>query len=130
MLNTNLLGLKATTLKSLLRLVHTSINRSLHTPATAKRHQCLCRQFRYKNGPSTELRGKLRLYSAQSDRHRQKVVIEAAPKIVLDKTERREKLVPVEKTIDVRLSALWKEKIDPYIKLARWDRPIGKLTID
>ncbi|KPJ00413.1 4-hydroxybenzoate polyprenyltransferase, mitochondrial [Papilio xuthus] len=60
---------------------------------------------------------------AQTDHHRQKVVIETStPKIVIDKT--RNEVLPDEKSIDIRLSTLWK-KVDPYIRLARWDRPIG-----
>lgn len=61
----------------------------------------------------------IRLYSTQSDSHRQKVVIEtASPKIVIDKLN--------EKADSNKLKLLWNEKIDPYIKLSRWDRPIGK----
>ncbi|XP_061381687.1 4-hydroxybenzoate polyprenyltransferase, mitochondrial [Danaus plexippus] len=65
-----------------------------------------------------------RIYSTQSDRHRQKAVIETTtPKIVLDKIK-EEKMLPEEK-IESGLSLLYQEKIMPYIRLARWDRPIG-----
>lgn len=61
----------------------------------------------------------IRIYSTQSDSHRQKVVIQtSAPKIVIDKLN--------EKADSKKLKLLWSEKIDPYIKLSRWDRPIGK----
>ncbi|CAH2064937.1 unnamed protein product, partial [Iphiclides podalirius] len=126
MLNTNLVGLKRTTLKSLLRLTRTKFNKPFYISAVGKRCACLCSLGYYKNvqGPGAWPRN-VRFYSTQTE-HRQKAVIETtAAKIVIDKTERREKVLPVEKTIDVRLSTLWKEKIDPYVKLARWDRPIG-----
>ncbi|XP_060808354.1 4-hydroxybenzoate polyprenyltransferase, mitochondrial [Amyelois transitella] len=50
-----------------------------------------------------------RVHSTQSDSHRQKVVIETTvPKIAIDK-----------KKLD-----LW-NTVEPYVKLARWDKPIG-----
>ncbi|XP_053622921.1 4-hydroxybenzoate polyprenyltransferase, mitochondrial [Plodia interpunctella] len=50
-----------------------------------------------------------RVHSTQSDSHRQKVVIETTvPKILVDKKKFN----------------LW-ESVEPYIKLARWDKPIG-----
>ncbi|XP_045525764.1 4-hydroxybenzoate polyprenyltransferase, mitochondrial [Pieris brassicae] len=60
-----------------------------------------------------------RVHSTQSDHHRQKVIIETtAPKIVLNKQIKEDK-----KERDFRL--FWRDKVDPYIKLARWDKPIG-----
>lgn len=55
-----------------------------------------------------------RVHSTQSDSHRQKVVIETTvPKILVDKKKFN----------------LW-ESVEPYIKLARWDKPIGKYFIN
>ncbi|CAF4912969.1 unnamed protein product [Pieris macdunnoughi] len=59
-----------------------------------------------------------RVHSTQSDHHRQKVIIETtAPKIVLNKIKEDKK------GKDYRF--FWRDKVDPYIKLARWDKPIG-----
>ncbi|CAH0731206.1 unnamed protein product, partial [Brenthis ino] len=63
----------------------------------------------------------IRIYSTQSDHHRQKAIIEtSAPKLVIEKLN--EKVLPGGKS---NLHLVWKDKIDPYIKLSRWDRPIG-----
>lgn len=60
-----------------------------------------------------------RVHSTHSDQHRQKVVIETStPKIVIDK------VLPVEEEVLKKKDLLW-EKVEPYVKLARWDRPIG-----
>ncbi|CAB3258091.1 unnamed protein product [Arctia plantaginis] len=57
-----------------------------------------------------------------SDQHRQKVVIETStPKIVYEDLKEKVLTGPS----DVVEETFWKEKIDPYVKLARWDRPIG-----
>ncbi|XP_073966201.1 ubiquinone biosynthesis protein COQ2, mitochondrial [Choristoneura fumiferana] len=65
---------------------------------------CLCGLY-FKN------RYNVRVHSTQSD-HRQKAVIETTP--VIDKLE-----------IDRTRVQLLREKIVPYAKLARWDKPIG-----
>ncbi|KAL4720880.1 hypothetical protein ACJJTC_003014 [Scirpophaga incertulas] len=82
--------------------------------------RCLCQRL-YLNNYRVEFKN-VRVHSTQSDQHRQKVIIETSePKIVID----NEKLLR-EKLVDERtLQELWKIKVDPYIKLARWDRPIG-----
>ncbi|KAM3955271.1 ubiquinone biosynthesis protein COQ2, mitochondrial [Aphomia sociella] len=60
----------------------------------------------------------VRVQSTSSDSHRQKVVIETtSPKIVIDK------VLPDKKILDKKLDV--RRIVDPYIKLARWDRPIG-----
>lgn len=62
-----------------------------------------------------------RVHSTHSDQHRQKVVIETStPKIVIDK------VLPVEDEV-LSKKDLWWRKIEPYVKLARWDRPIGEM---
>ncbi|XP_013163306.1 PREDICTED: 4-hydroxybenzoate polyprenyltransferase, mitochondrial [Papilio xuthus] len=118
MINTNLKHFNITNLKTLLRVTKVSnIKRTIYQ--TKKQNPCLCGHV-YRQ---IDRKGIIRLYSAQTDHHRQKVVIETStPKIVIDKT--RNEVLPDEKSIDIRLSTLWK-KVDPYIRLARWDRPIG-----
>ncbi|CAK1592598.1 unnamed protein product [Parnassius mnemosyne] len=131
MLNTNLIGLKITNLKSFLRLTNTnvSLKKTLYLSTGKTAHPCLCGQVYFKK---EQRRGDRvfykndRFHTTHSDQHRQKVVIETStPKIIIDEIERRKKVLPVEKSIDVRLGDLWKNKIDPYVKLARWDRPVG-----
>ncbi|XP_075989750.1 ubiquinone biosynthesis protein COQ2, mitochondrial [Anticarsia gemmatalis] len=78
-------------------------------------YSCLCGQvylkkFNYRYEIS-------RVHSTQSDQHRQKVVIETStPKIVYEDIKHKEEQLT---------TSFWKEKVDPYVKLARWDRPIG-----
>ncbi|XP_045456166.1 4-hydroxybenzoate polyprenyltransferase, mitochondrial [Melitaea cinxia] len=63
----------------------------------------------------------MRVHSTQSDQHRQKVVIETStPKITIDKIKNDDADSKKATSLSV-----WKDKIVPYIKLARWDRPIG-----
>ncbi|XP_034839013.1 4-hydroxybenzoate polyprenyltransferase, mitochondrial [Maniola hyperantus] len=65
-----------------------------------------------------------RMHSTQSEHHRQKVVIETStPKIVIDKIKVEESTN--ENTTETSLGLFWREKIDPYIKLSRWDKPTG-----
>ncbi|CAG9790443.1 unnamed protein product [Diatraea saccharalis] len=106
-------------MKKLLQLksLNTSFQRQfLNTPII---RSCMCQQVFILNQRLDNLYN-VRVHSTQSDQHRQKVVIETSePKIVYDK-------VLPDKLIDERtLSYLWKRKVDPYVKLARWDRPIG-----
>ncbi|CAH2083299.1 unnamed protein product [Euphydryas editha] len=62
-------------------------------------------------------------YCKRGDQHRQKVVIETStPKIVLDKIKNDDE--SDSKKVDTGLNT-WKDRIDPYMKLARWDKPIG-----
>ncbi|XP_063545081.1 4-hydroxybenzoate polyprenyltransferase, mitochondrial [Cydia strobilella] len=78
--------------------LHTNIQKS-----------CLCGNI-YLNKYKYDIK-QVRVHSTQSD-HRQKAVIETTN--VIDKL-----------SIDKRGLELWRVKIDPYVKLARWDRPIG-----
>ncbi|XP_045782978.1 4-hydroxybenzoate polyprenyltransferase, mitochondrial [Maniola jurtina] len=65
-----------------------------------------------------------RVHSTQSDHHRQKVVIETStPKIVIDKIKVEKSTN--ENTAETSLALFWREKIDPYIKLSRWDKRTG-----
>ncbi|CAK1554308.1 unnamed protein product [Leptosia nina] len=58
-----------------------------------------------------------RVHSTQSDHHRQKVVIDTStPKIVIEK---------IKEGKEENIKFFWRDKVDPYIKLARWDKPIG-----
>ncbi|XP_059050252.1 4-hydroxybenzoate polyprenyltransferase, mitochondrial [Achroia grisella] len=60
----------------------------------------------------------IRVHSTGSDSHRQKVVIETTrPKIVIDK------VLPDREIVDKRVD--FRSVLEPYVKLARWDRPIG-----
>ncbi|XP_068627224.1 4-hydroxybenzoate polyprenyltransferase, mitochondrial [Battus philenor] len=125
MINTNLICRKITNLKCLQRIVNSvNLKRTLYIP-TSGLQQYLCGQLCNKNELVIVRYKNARFYSIQSDHRRQKVVIETStPKIIIDK-ESREELLPAEKKVDVRLSEFWNEKIIPYVKLARWDRPIG-----
>lgn len=88
-----------------------------------KEYSCLCGQVYLKKQGHNHRYEISRIYSTQSDQHRQKVVIETqTPKIVYDKLGG--KVLPDRDEIEAK-AGFWKEKIDPYIKLARWDRPIG-----
>ncbi|XP_045541322.1 4-hydroxybenzoate polyprenyltransferase, mitochondrial [Papilio machaon] len=119
MLNTNLKHFNIKNIKTLLHITRVSnLNRTYYQ--NKEQNTCLCGHVYYKQ---IDRRHTVRLYSAQTDQHRQKVVIETStPKIVIDK--KRNDVLAEEKNIDVRLSTLLK-KVDPYIRLARWDRPIG-----
>ncbi|KAG6461583.1 4-hydroxybenzoate polyprenyltransferase, mitochondrial [Manduca sexta] len=78
---------------------------NLKIPSSA---QCVCYHSQYVQ---------TRVHSTHSDQHRQKVVIETTtPKIVLDKLgiDKRE-----------HRKEVWRDKILPYVKLARWDKPVG-----
>ncbi|XP_050679175.1 4-hydroxybenzoate polyprenyltransferase, mitochondrial [Leptidea sinapis] len=73
--------------------------------------QCICGHLYYKHQRLDKL---YRVHSTQSDQHRQKVVIETStPKIVIDKIPHS------------NLKVYWRDKVDPYIQLSRWDRPTG-----
>ncbi|KPJ19530.1 4-hydroxybenzoate polyprenyltransferase, mitochondrial [Papilio machaon] len=123
MMNTNLKHFNIKNIKTLLRITRVSnLNRTFYQ--SKEQNPCLCGHVYYKQ---IDRRHTVRLYSAQTDQHRQKVVIETStPKIVIDK-KRNEVLS--EENIDVRLSTLLK-KVNPYIRLARWDRPIEEKNID
>lgn len=87
-------------------------------------HQTVTEPFYHKKGCSNEtqpLWSLKRVHSTHSDQHRQKAVIETSEPSVIDKL-RFEKIIPIEKED----RKLW-DIIDPYVKLARWDKPIGKL---
>ncbi|RVE45225.1 hypothetical protein evm_010115 [Chilo suppressalis] len=91
-----------------------SVRRALfYTPVVTS---CLCQNQRLR------IINNVRVHSTQSDQHRQKVVIETSePKIVIDNSK-----VLQDKLIDEStLREFWRRKVDPYVKLARWDRPIG-----
>lgn len=81
-----------------------------------KKYSCLCGHVYYK--PDSQFIA--RVHSTQSDQHRQKVVIETSTPNI--EKLRYEKVLPLED--DKKL--LWRDKVDPYLKLARWDKPIGK----
>lgn len=86
-----------------------------------KPYSCLCGQIYLKN--QNHRYNITRVHSTKSDHHRQKVVIETStPKIVYDNL--KPKVLPDGSDI-VESTSFWQEKIDPYVKLARWDRPIG-----
>ncbi|CAG4974583.1 unnamed protein product [Colias eurytheme] len=90
---------------------------TLHLPkqiANVQRLSCLCGQPYYKDQKKVFHR----VHSTQSDQRRQKVVIETStPKIVIEKIK--------DDKLGSSLSLNWREKIDPYVRLARWDKPIG-----
>ena len=89
-------------------------------------YSCLCGQIYLKKEKNHRYEIS-RIYSTQSDQHRQKVVIETTtPKIVYDKLGG--KVLPDREEIEAKALS-WKEKIDPYLKLARWDRPIGMYAV-
>lgn len=90
-----------------------------------KQYSCVCHlnfkpnRFNFKNDNKI-----LRVHSTQSDQHRQKVVIETSSPNVIDKLS-YDKILPLKGD---RL--IWRDKIDPYLKLARWDKPIGKRLLE
>uniref|UniRef100_A0A2H1V2P1 4-hydroxybenzoate polyprenyltransferase, mitochondrial n=1 Tax=Spodoptera frugiperda TaxID=7108 RepID=A0A2H1V2P1_SPOFR len=118
MLNNSIRMYKLTQIQTLLRrTLSLNAKRKLSIPRT---YSCICGQVYLKNPPILE---NTRVHSTQSDQHRQKVVIETTtPKIVYEKLE--EKVLPDHRHIEVS-PGFWKEKVDPYLKLARWDKPIG-----
>ncbi|XP_041983562.1 4-hydroxybenzoate polyprenyltransferase, mitochondrial [Aricia agestis] len=80
---------------------------------------CLCGQIR--SSPQKQMLKNIRVYSMHSDQRRQRIVMETStPKIVINKNK-------LDKTESIEISTknVFREKVDPYIKLARWDRPIG-----
>uniref|UniRef100_A0A2A4JX67 4-hydroxybenzoate polyprenyltransferase, mitochondrial n=1 Tax=Heliothis virescens TaxID=7102 RepID=A0A2A4JX67_HELVI len=90
-------------------------------------YSCICGQVYLKKAYPNHRYEITRVHSTQSDQHRQKVVIETTtPKIVINKLG--EKLpgqkFPDRTDLDEK-AGFWKDKVDPYVKLARWDRPIG-----
>ncbi|XP_038220513.1 4-hydroxybenzoate polyprenyltransferase, mitochondrial [Zerene cesonia] len=110
MLNTGLRYTKMH-LKPLLRITSLNLPKQI---ANVQRLSCLCGQT---YGDQRKIL--YRLHSTQSDQRRQKVVIETStPKIVIEKLKD-------DKLSASSLSLNWREKIDPYVKLARWDKPIG-----
>lgn len=91
-----------------------------------KRHKCLCENSiitkKYLNTlkeyENQRFFKHIRVHSTSSDSHRQKVIIETTtPKIVINK------VLPDKEIIDKKVD--FRSIIDPYVKLARWDRPIG-----
>ncbi|CAH0698188.1 unnamed protein product [Spodoptera exigua] len=119
MLNNSIKMYKITKLQNLIqRTISLNAKRKFSVPLT---YSCICGQIYLKN---TNHRYEItRVHSTQSDQHRQKVVIETTtPKIVYDKLQ--EKVLPDHRHIDVG-PGFWKDKVDPYLKLARWDKPIG-----
>lgn len=128
MLNNTLRGYKKLYTKAFLQLrnidavkQHLSVNQM---------SSCLCGTLYYKNQRLNSIDNRInsknvRGYSTQSDQHRQKAIIETTtPKIVIDKI-RLGKVLP-DQTIDGAGVNL-RDKIEPYVKLARWDKPIGEL---
>ncbi|KOB64581.1 UbiA prenyltransferase domain-containing protein, partial [Operophtera brumata] len=85
-----------------------------------EQYSCLCGHV-YLKPDRTHLKSdfKMRVHSTQSDQHRQKVVLETSTPNVIDKL-RYEKMLPLKED-----KVLWIDKIDPYFKLARWDKPIA-----
>ncbi|KAJ2942489.1 hypothetical protein O0L34_g16094 [Tuta absoluta] len=76
-----------------------------------KKDECQRNGLHYKN---------IRVHSTSSDQHRQKVVIETSN---TDEILRRSADRTSEKS--EHTLAVWRAKIEPYAKLARWDKPIG-----
>lgn len=101
-------------LKKLLYItnVNLKISKKVHLLVKYNAHGCTaCRN-------ACSRRYNVRVHSTQSDHHRQKVVIETSqPKIVIDKLS---EVLP-----DSQRKQIWKDKVLPYVRLARWDRPIG-----
>ncbi|XP_063899424.1 4-hydroxybenzoate polyprenyltransferase, mitochondrial [Helicoverpa armigera] len=90
-------------------------------------YSCICGQVYLKKEYPNHRYEITRVHSTQSDQHRQKVVIETTtPKIVINKLGEKlpDQKLPDRTDLDAK-AGFWKEKIDPYVKLARWDRPIG-----
>ncbi|CAG9133607.1 unnamed protein product [Plutella xylostella] len=75
-----------------------------------------CQQYQQLRVKPLEL---IRVYSTQSDHHRQKVVIDTSePKIVLDKEDK------LKTEGRLRSKPLW-EHVEPYVHLSRLNKPIG-----
>ncbi|KAJ0184161.1 hypothetical protein K1T71_000584 [Dendrolimus kikuchii] len=93
---------------------------SKHVPnSEAFRHRLMIPNLNIDNHRLIPFLNVKRVHSTHSDQHRQKVVIETStPKIIIDK------VLPVEEEV-LKKTDLWWSKIEPYVKLARWDRPIG-----
>lgn len=98
------------------------------------RNICLCGTYyvptyeRTRTIETLSFKPYIRLHSTQSDQHRQKVVLETVtPKIVLEKVSSLEqKVLPDDKR---EKTVSWRDNVDPYIKLMRLDKPIGKFLI-
>ncbi|XP_046976201.1 4-hydroxybenzoate polyprenyltransferase, mitochondrial [Vanessa cardui] len=120
MFNSSLRSYKIINIKTFLLKANQYSNGSINITS------CLCGHSYLKNKRSldrVQLKN-IRVHSTQSDQHRQKVVIETStPKIVIHKI--KDKVLPDEKDVEASLRLAWKDKINPYIKLARWDKPIG-----
>ncbi|XP_023938483.2 4-hydroxybenzoate polyprenyltransferase, mitochondrial [Bicyclus anynana] len=122
MLNTCIRSYKMLDIKSIMKYASKRyINNSIWIKT------CPCGNMYFKNQRLFENRlflKNIRVHSTQSDHHRQKVVMETStPKIVIEKIE-IEKLAH-NKSINRSLSKFWRKNVDPYIKLSRWDKPIG-----
>ncbi|XP_037966865.2 4-hydroxybenzoate polyprenyltransferase, mitochondrial [Plutella xylostella] len=75
-----------------------------------------CQQYQQLRVKPLEL---IRVYSTQSDHHRQKVVIDTSePKLVLDKEDK------LKTEGRLRSKPLW-EHVEPYVQLSRLNKPIG-----
>lgn len=88
---------------------------------------CLC--GRYSSG--SNFNQPFRIHSSLSDSKRQKVVLETStPKIVIDKLPSINNKVLPDENNSIRNKFLeFKDLIDPYLKLMRIDKPIGKLGL-
>ncbi|KAI5639357.1 ubiA prenyltransferase family domain-containing protein [Phthorimaea operculella] len=85
-------------------------------------HSCICgKVYKKHEYQRNGLRfSSIRVHSTSSDQHRQKVVIETSnPDEILRQSTNK----TLKKSEDIL--AVWRAKIDPYAKLARWDKPIG-----
>ncbi|XP_026325346.1 4-hydroxybenzoate polyprenyltransferase, mitochondrial isoform X2 [Hyposmocoma kahamanoa] len=116
--------IKSTSLLNLRTLIHinsVTVQRKLIT-TNVDVTSCLCGNVYFQRQQRDVFYRQGRIYSTSSDQHRQKVVIETStPKIVLNKVYEDQKEV---QDVESRLE-IWKSRIDPYAKLARWDKPIG-----
>ncbi|XP_050360200.1 4-hydroxybenzoate polyprenyltransferase, mitochondrial-like [Nymphalis io] len=122
MLNSSLRSYKIINIKTF--LLKSKTNQYSNGPINIT--SCLCGSSYLKNQRNSDRvhLKHFRVHSTQTDQHRQKVVIETStPKIVINKI--KDKVLPDEKDVEANLRLAWREKINPYIKLARWDRPIG-----
>ncbi|XP_072947086.1 4-hydroxybenzoate polyprenyltransferase, mitochondrial [Epargyreus clarus] len=122
MLNTTFRGYKKLYTKAFLQLRHID---AVEQHTSVSQSSCLCGTLYYKNQRLNSIDNRIsrcvRVHSTQSDQHRQKAVIETTtPKIVIDKI-RLGKVLPGASIGGVSLF----DKIEPYVKLARWDKPIG-----
>ncbi|XP_026747849.1 4-hydroxybenzoate polyprenyltransferase, mitochondrial [Trichoplusia ni] len=91
------------------------LNANLKTLSHIRPYSCLCGQVYIRKSINVS-----RDHSTRND-HRQKAVIETTtPKIVYEKLQE----LPNSSQIPT-IENFWRDKVDPYVKLARWDKPIG-----